>query len=205
MYLQKKYLKKDRQYIFDFIRNHPFAVFVLNGKHLLATHIPILTDGDAENFQLFGHIANNNEQYPFLKDGTEALLIFQGPNAYVSSSWYKEKEVSTWDYSAVHVHVKLTVQTKEELRVSLKKLVTHFEKGQKNPLYYPDIPKEIIENQLPMITGFTCEPTEIKAIAKLHQGYGKEDVASVTEHLDKEGTPMASGVSENIKKEHENN
>lgn len=205
MYMQKKYLKKDRQYIFDFIQNHPFAVFVLNGERLLATHIPVLTEGNAENFQLFGHIAYNNEQYPHLRNGVEALLIFQGPNAYVSSSWYKEKDVSTWDYSAVHVHVKLTVQTKEELMVSLEKLVAHFEKKQEKPLYYPDIPKGIIEKQLPMITGFTCEPTEIQAIAKLHQGYEKKDISSITTHLEKENNPMDSEVGKNIKKEHENN
>lgn len=205
MYMQKKYLKEDKQYIFDFIQNHPFAVFILNGKRLLATHIPVLIEGDAEKFRLFGHIAYNNEQHSYLQNGMEALLVFQGPNAYVSSSWYQEMDVSTWDYSAVHVNVKLRVQTEEELRVSLKKLVDRFEKEQKKPRYYHDIPEEIVTKQLPMITGFSGEPTEIRGIAKLHQGYGNEDIESVTEHLNKKREPMALEVSQNIKKEHERN
>ncbi|HET8753147.1 MAG TPA: FMN-binding negative transcriptional regulator, partial [Salinimicrobium sp.] len=87
MYQPKKYKKEDPQYIFDFIKNHPFASFVLNGKHLLATHIPVLAEGNPENFTLFSHIANHNEQFPHLKDGAEGLIIFQGADAYVSSSW----------------------------------------------------------------------------------------------------------------------
>ena len=205
MYLKEKYLKKDRKYIFDFIQNHPFAVFVLNGKRLLATHIPILTEGNAENFKLYSHIAHNNEQYPHLKTGTEALLIFQGPNAYVSASWYKEKDISTWDYSAVHVNVKLVIQSEEELEASLKKLVARFEKGQGKPLYYEDIPQEIITTHLPLIKGFWCEITNLQAIAKLHQAHGKEDIDSVIQHLGQQKNPMAVETSKNIKKEQDGN
>ena len=203
MYRQKRYLKKDKNYIFDFIQNHPFAIFVLQGNELLATHIPVLTEGTAENFRLFGHIAHNNEQYAHLQNGTKALLIFQGPQAYVSSSWYREKEISTWDYSAVHVNGKLFVQSENELEESLIKLVSHFEKGQKNPLFYHDIPKEILKNNLPQITGFWFEPFKIQAIAKLHQGFEKDDVDSVIDHLSQ--NPSSREVSQNIKKEHGKN
>ena len=90
MYQPKKYKKKDPQYIFDFIQAHPFATFILNGSRILATHIPVLPEGNAKEFRLYSHIANHNEQFSCLKDGAEALLIFQGAHGYISSSWYKE-------------------------------------------------------------------------------------------------------------------
>lgn len=200
MYQPKKYKKVDKDYIFEFIKNHPFATFVLNGKRLLATHVPVLVEGSPEKFILYAHIADKNEQYAFLKDGLEALLIFQGPHAYVSSSWYKEKDISTWDYSAVHVNVKLKIQTAEELESSLEKLVAHFEKDQEKPLFYPNIPKEILKENLPHIMGFWAEPVKIEAIAKWHQGFEKEDIVSVCSHLESQNDQNAACLSKDIKK-----
>lgn len=202
MFQPEKYKKKDRQFILNFIKTHPFATFVIQGNELLATHIPILIEGDAENFTLYGHIAEANEQYSYLKDGLEGLLIFHGAQGYVSSSWYKQINISTWDYSAVHVNVRLQIQSRKELVQSLKNLVGHFEKEQKNPIYYDDLPKEMVEDHLPMITGFWCEPIKIQAIAKLHQGFEKDDIHSVTRHLEKSQKPLSSELSENIKREH---
>lgn len=202
MYQPKKYKKKDPEYIFNFIKCHPFATFVLDGERLLATHIPTLITGTPGDFTFYAHIANHNEQFQYLKDGVEALLIFQGAHSYVSSSWYKEKDISTWDYSAVHVNVRLKLQTQQELEDSLQNLIKKFEKEQKNPLYYKDLPKEMLDDHLPHITGFWCEPFKVEAIAKLHQGFDREDVVSVTNHLEQESNPMSCRLSENIKKEH---
>jgi transcriptional regulator len=201
MYQPKKYLKKDKQYIYDFVKKNPFATFVLQGDRLLATHIPVLIKGPLEDFTLYAHIANHNEQFSFLKDGIEALLIFQGPHGYVSSSWYKEKEISTWDYSAVHVNVKLKLQTEEELEDSLQDLVFKFEKQQENPLYFKDLPRDIVEENISRITGFWCEPLKVEAIAKLHQGFDRDDLESVTKHLETRDDPMACPLSRDIKKE----
>ena len=199
MYQPKKYRKEDPAYIFEFIQQHPFATFVLQGERLLATHIPVLTKGKAGDFSLFGHIANHNEQFQHLKDGVEALLIFKGADGYVSSSWYEEKNISTWDYSAVHVNVKLKLQSREELEDSLQQLIAHFEKEQKKPLYYKNIPKQMIDDHLPHITGFWCEPVKIQAVAKLHQNFGQKDVQSVVEHL--KAREDTSALAKDIEKE----
>lgn len=202
MYQPGKYKKEDKEFIFNFIKEHPFASFVTKGAQLLATHIPVLVQGTPEDFTLYSHIANHNEQFEFLKNDSEALLIFQGPHDYISSSWYEHKDISTWDYSAVHVNAKISLQTREELESSLQKLVKHFEKQQENPLYYKDIPKKMREDHLPLITGFWTRPTRIQAIAKLHQGYSKNDINSITTHLENQENTINSTLSENIKKEH---
>lgn len=202
MYQPKKYKKNEPEYIFSFIRSHPFATLVVQGKRFLATHVPVLTEGNAQDFRLFAHIANHNEMLPFLKDGAEMLLIFQGAHGYVSSSWYQETDISTWDYSAVHVNAILTLQSKDELQDSLIKLIARFEKDQAEPVFFGDIPRKIVEEHFPLITGFWCEPVKIEAIAKLHQGFSADDVLSVVKHLTKLNQLGATALSNDIKKEH---
>lgn len=201
MYQPKKYLKKDRDYIFSFIAQHPFATMVLKGERLLATHIPVLAEGNVENFILYSHIANHNEQLQYLKDGAEVLLIFQGAHSYISSSWYAEKDISTWDYSAVHVNAKLKLQTNEELEDSLNKLVQRFEKDQDKPLYFEALPDKLVADHLPLITGFWCEPYKVEAIAKFHQSHPREDLENVSRQLEKQPGCMAQAVSKEIQKE----
>lgn len=199
MYEQEKYLKQDPAFLFQFMNQHPFATFVTQADHLLATHIPLLTDGTAENFRLFGHVAYNNPQFERLKDGMEVLLIFQGAHGYISSSWYKEKSISTWNYSAVHVNARIKVQRKKELEASLARLGRHFEEDQENPHYYKDIPKDMLEDHLPLIKGFWCEPFKIQGISKMSQGH-EEDVPSILQHL-KKGQEQTA-LRREIEKEH---
>ncbi len=185
MYQPKKYQKKDEAFTYKFIKNHPFASFILKGENLTATHIPVLTIGNVGNFKLFSHMANHNAMKEYLKDGAEGLFIFQGAHGYISSSWYKEKDISTWNYSAVHVNAKIKLQSRKELEDSLSELVKTFEESQEKPLYYKDIPQKMLQENLNMITGFYAEPFKIEAVAKLHQGYEKDEVESVIKNLGK--------------------
>lgn len=199
MYHQPRYQKEDPEFIFDFINKNPFATFVLQQENLLATHIPVLPEGSPGNFRLFGHIAHNNEQFGHVKDEIEALLIFQGAQAYISSSWYKETDISTWNYSAVHINARLKLQTKEELENSLEKLVYRFEKEQETPLFYKNLPKKMLDDHLPLIKGIWFEPYKVQAIAKLSQGQEK-DVPDILHQLSK--NPNNSTLCSNMKKEH---
>ena len=202
MYQPQQYKKDDPEFIFKFIQNHPFATMVSQSNNLMATHIPVLVEGRAQNFKLYAHIANHNEQLKTLKDGTEILLIFQGTQGYVSSSWYTEKDISTWDYSAVHINARIKIQTTKELESSLKKLVNTFENKQNSPLFYDEIPQQMLLDHLPLITGFWAEPFKIKGIAKLHQGYKKEDIKSSIDHLEK-GDAQQKLLAKDIKEEND--
>ncbi len=201
MYRSEKYKKDDKQFIFSFIKKNPFATVIMNGNRLMATHLPVLLAGSEDEWLLYTHLANHNEQAALVKEGAEALIIFHGPHSYISSSWYKEKDISTWDYSAVHVNAKLKIQTREELENSLEKLVKHFEKEQRSPLYYKDIPRAMLEDHLPLITGFWLDPVKVEGVAKLHQSYPKHDVQAVIDNLNSSGDAMKQELGKAIKKE----
>ena len=201
MYRPNKYVKDDNKFVFSFINENPFATVVMNGERLLATHLPVLTQGNENSWNLFTHLANHNEQARFIEDGAEALVIFHGPHSYISSSWYKEKDISTWDYSAVHVNARIRLQSREELEESLDKLVRYFEKGQQEPLYYKEIPEKMLEDHLPLITGFWLEPFKVEGVAKLHQSYPEHDIKAVSENLENSGDSMKQKLAEDIKNE----
>ncbi len=171
-------------------------------QHLVATHIPVLVEGNAENFRLYAHIANHNVQLNTLTNSAEVLFIFQGAHGYVSSSWYTEKDISTWDYSAVHINAKIKLQTTQELEQSLQKLVNLFENKQQFPLFYKDIPQQMLHEHLHLITGFWAKPFKIQGIAKLHQGYSEENIQSSVTHLEN-GTLTEQQLAKDIKIENE--
>ncbi len=199
MFQDKRYKKNDKDFIYQFIKKYPFATFVTSRKEIIATHIPILIQDNAEIFCLYGHIANQNEQIKDINSGEKALLIFKGPDSYVSSSWYKEKNISTWDYSAVHINCRIKTQTQEELINSLKKLVYHFEKNKTNPLFYQDLPDSLVTENVPKITGFWLYPEKIQGIAKLHQGFKNEDINIISQELEQENDCQSAKISKQIK------
>jgi len=202
MYRPQKYVKDDKKFVFSFVNENPFATVVMNGTRLMATHLPVLAQGDENNWTLYTHLANHNEQAKLIRDGAEALVIFHGPHSYISSSWYKEKDISTWDYTAVHVNAKIRLQSREELEASLEKLVRYFEKDQQDPLYYKEIPEKMLDDHLPLITGFWLEPFKVEGLAKLHQSYPEHDVKAVSEKLENSGDSIKQKLAQDIKKEH---
>ncbi|MUP44707.1 FMN-binding negative transcriptional regulator [Gramella sp. BOM4] len=202
MYRPKKYQKDEKEFILKFIEQHPFANFITRGNRLLATHIPVLKEENGEDWRLYSHIANHNEQRQFLKDGEEALIIFHGAHGYVSSSWYREQDISTWDYSAVHVNARIRLQDRKELEYSLGKLVERFESKQEKPLFYDELPRKMVEDHLDLITGFWLEPVKVEGIAKLHQAYDKDNLRRVVAKLDT-GEPLERELSRDIRKENQ--
>ena len=187
MYQPEKYTRNDRSFIFRFIQAHPFAILVLSGDRLLATHIPVLTEGDADDFILFGHVANHNPIQSRIEEGTKALLIFQGPDTYISSSWYEEVDVSTWNYSAVHVNGRMEVQDRDALEDSLKQLVRRFESGEESPVLYDDIPRDMLSEQLDRITGFIVHPEIFRGVHKWSQDKSDRERNTILIELEKKG------------------
>src|SRR5436190_23118671 len=90
----------------EFIKENSFGILVSSGSSKLhATHIPLelSTNGNGKDI-LTGHISKANPQWKNFNGSDRVLVIFNGPHAYVSSSWYDHENVPTWNYIAVHVY-----------------------------------------------------------------------------------------------------
>lgn len=106
MHIPHHYKNENISEVKDFLKSNSFGILVnqVNGKPW-ATHIPLELDVDAGgNDILVGHIAKANEQWKGFEENEEVLCIFNGPHSYISSSWYKKRDVPTWNYIAVHIY-----------------------------------------------------------------------------------------------------
>src|ERR687890_349960 len=107
MYIPEHFREGRIEVLHDFVRRYSFGTLVsqVEGEPF-ATHIPFLLDGGrGPNGTLRAHVARANPHWRGLRGDTTALVMFQGPHAYVSPSWYATPvAVPTWNYSAVHAY-----------------------------------------------------------------------------------------------------
>ena len=97
MYIHPLNAWENQPEVLDFIRKNAFATLYtqVNGKPW-ATHLPVFLEGNPEGkFVLHGHLAKANSQWKQLAPAEEVLVVFQGPHAYISSSWYTHQNVPT--------------------------------------------------------------------------------------------------------------
>ena len=97
---------EDPAALLDVMAAHPFAVLTVTMDGALeAVHVPVLVDRDrGQHGTVRAHVARANPIWRAFGAG-EALVVFQGPHAYVSPDWYATPGlVPTWDYVAVHAY-----------------------------------------------------------------------------------------------------
>lgn len=162
------------------IRAYPFATVVAHtAAGLQANHLPFALVGEV----LHGHVARGNELAQL--DGVEVLLVFQGPDGYISPNWYPTKhetgrEVPTWDYAVVHVHGRLRViDDAAWMRRLLETLTDHHEADQSQPWKISDAPEDHIEKSLRAIIGLEVAIERIEGKFKLNQNHPARNQAGV--------------------------
>lgn len=180
MYTPKHFQETRSEALHGLIRAYPFATVVTHGAGgLAANHLPFeLVDG-----VLHGHVARGNELAQ--QDGAEVLLVFQGPDGYISPNWYPSKhetgrEVPTWNYAVVHVHGRLKViDDAAWLRRLLETLTDHHEAGQPQPWKVGDAPEDHVEKSLRAIVGLEISIDRIEGKFKLSQNHPARNRAGV--------------------------
>lgn len=186
MYTPKAYKHQNTEDVKQFINDHSFGILLnQTGNRILGTHIPLEIDKDESGKDiLFGHLSKANPQSNVLKNGSEVLAIFNGPHAYVSSSWYEKEDAPTWNYIAVHVYGKVRLIDSETLMGCLNKLVNKYEKGSEEPISIQKMSKDTL-SQAQGILGFFIEITEIEATYKLSQNKSEKDYDNIVANLQK--------------------
>ena len=126
MYTPAHFDASDPAFCHAVIRAAPFAPLVMAGA---ASHLPFVLDADrGELGTLVAHVARASPHADAAVAGAPALVIFTGPHAYVSPSWYRTAPaVPTWNYCAVHVHAVPRVLDDTATRDYLDRLATTFD------------------------------------------------------------------------------
>lgn len=172
---------------------------------LLATLLPFVYEsGVGEHGALHAHVARNNPQASTPAKG-EALAIIQGPDAYISPSWYPSKAdhgrvVPTWNYSTAHVYGELVVHDDAGwLARHVRRLTGLHEDGREHPWSVDDAPEKFIAGQLRAIVGVELVITRIEAKEKLSQNRSAADAAGVVAGLRAAGQEASAAAVERVR------
>jgi transcriptional regulator len=163
-----------------------------------ASILPMLFDpDDGLHGMLRGHLARGNPQWREIEasiaaggdEAAAALAIFDGPDAYISPSWYEEKRltgkvVPTWNYVTVQAHGAIsTIHDPDWLIPHVGRLVARHEAGRPHPWALTDAPEDYVRTQARAIVGLELRITRLDAKAKLTQNRSPEDIEGTIDGL----------------------
>lgn len=192
----------DKQH--ELIRAFPLGTLVtLTSDGLNANLIPFHLDTEAApKGVLKAHVARANPIWKDYDANIEALVVFQGPEIYVSANYYASKQetgkvVPTWNYATVQAYGKLkTIEDKDWLLAQIRALTDTHEADQPKPWSIEDAPKDYIDMMLKGIVGLEIEIARIEGKWKMSQNRLPEDRESVVAALRQRGGPAASAVAD---------
>lgn len=184
MYQPAHFVERDADTLLALMKAHPLATLVRAGAELAADILPLEVERIGEAWRVTGHVARGNPLWRDA-DGQSVLLLFQGPQAYVSPNWYPSKSqhgkaVPTWNYTMVQVHGTLrATQDPEWLRAFVTRLTERHEGGRAMPWHVSDAPTDYIDAMLKAIVGIEIEVTRVEGKFKLSQNRDAADRTGV--------------------------
>ncbi|WP_028775906.1 FMN-binding negative transcriptional regulator [Shimazuella kribbensis] len=204
MYIPKLFKVTDINEIKGFIKANSFGTLITTKKgRPIATHLPLELQEKGEEVYITGHLAYGNPQWRTLETCEECLIIYQGPHAYVSSSWYEKENVPTWNYQAVHVYGTGMLLSEEELKQELSHMLQKYEKHRENPVLWDRLSPELLNKELKGIVGFKIKASEFQAAYKLSQNRNDRDYDHIINKLTMEDDPLAKQMAEVMKRKKE--
>jgi transcriptional regulator len=191
MYLPKHFEQQDLESLTSLLKAYPLGALVTQHEGVLeANHIPFLLDGPlAASGKLIGHVAKGNPVWKSDFTKQETLVVFQGPESYITPNWYPSKQVHhqvvpTYNYAVVHVYGRLSVTHDEAAkRRVVGDLTASMEKMRDSTWQISDAPAEYIEKMLGAIVGIELTITRIQAKWKVSQNRDAADREGVAQGL----------------------
>jgi transcriptional regulator len=203
MYIPRNFAETETGVLYAFIDANPFGALITANDGLFATHLPLVLRPDVGPLgTLEGHVARANEHHRRVNAATETLVIFSGPHAHVTPTWYPSKEesgkvVPTWNYVAVHAYgIVRFVDDPEFLRAHLARLTARHEPERGSEWTMSDPPAEYVTQQLRAIVGVEITITRLEGKWKMSQNRGEADVDGVVTGLRTSGSVQDAAVAD---------
>lgn len=201
MYKLPYFTEEDPQKVIDFMKANAFAVVTGLGEgYPVASHLPLNFETREENIFLTGHLMRNTDHHKAFEKNENVLVVFNGPNCFVSADWYKNPAVgSTWNYITVHAKGKIKF-TDEAGTYKAISAITNKYVGTGTAASFDKIPEEYISKMIKAIVGFEIEVISFDNVFKLSQNHDEEDIKNIIQHLQKKTDRQSLAIAEEMKK-----
>jgi transcriptional regulator len=194
MYMPAHFEENRPEVLHRLIAEQPFGALITNGPNGLdANHVPFEFEAPSAASETHGilraHVARANPVWQEAAANPDALVIFQGPAAYISPNWYPSKheahrQVPTYNYMVVHAHGRIVVRDEESfVRGLVARLTRKMEAGEPVPWKMGDAPADFISQMLGAIVGIEIEVTRLVGKWKLGQNKLAADRRGAAETL----------------------
>jgi transcriptional regulator len=161
---------------------------------LIASHAPLLLDPDPAPYgTLIGHLAKPNPHVRAADPGVQTLVIFQGPDGYITPSYYAAKQehgkvVPTWNYTSVHAYGTLEAfDDPARLLDIVTRLTERHEAARTQPWAVADAPADFVRGMLRGIVGIALPIARLEGKVKMSQNRPASDIAGVVAGLRHDG------------------
>ncbi|MGY6587294.1 MAG: FMN-binding negative transcriptional regulator [Wenzhouxiangella sp.] len=188
MYVPSHFKEDDTGKLQQYIRDYGFGLLVVADEGgIEANHVPfhLNSENDGSLGQLQCHLARSNPVWQRLHDSARVLAVFQGPDAYVSPSWYETKAetgrvVPTWNYLAIHAEgTARVIEDSNWLTDHLHRLTDQHESSMRNPWSVDDAPTDYTERLVKAIVGVEIKIEALTGKLKASQNQPEKNRAGV--------------------------
>jgi transcriptional regulator len=206
MYLPSHFVETRAEVLQDLIHAHPLGTLVTSGPNgLEANHVPFEYDPlPAPLGTLRAHVARANPVWREFSREIEPLVVFQGPQTYITPSWYRTKAetgkvVPTFNYIVVHAYGSMrAIEDEAWLRDFVGKLTQRFESPRAQPWSITDAPEDFIAKQLGAIVGIEIQLTRLIGKWKTSQNRPAADRKGVVTGLRDSDDPAARAMADAV-------
>jgi transcriptional regulator len=191
MHIQKHFAETRVPVLHELIRAWPLAAFVVvDGGEIVVNHMPMVIDPrDSEPGILKGHIPRANDIWKVLDGKQKAVAVFNGPQAYVTPSWYPSKAehgkvVPTWNYVVAHAHgCPRPIEDTEWLLDHLHEMTSMQESVREHPWKISDAPASYMDKMVRNIIGIEMPISHLEGKWKVSQNRPEADRLAVAKGL----------------------
>jgi transcriptional regulator len=204
MYSPAQFEETRLEVLHELVRAHPLGTLVTLGANGLdANHIPFEIHPEPAPFgTLRAHVARANPVWREFQAHTQVLVVFQGPSAYVTPSWYATKRetgkvVPTYNYAVVHAYGFMqAIEDRAWLRALVGRLTDRFEASRAEPWQVSDAPAEFVEQLIGSIVGLEIPLQRLIGKWKMSQNRPAADLTGIVAGLQESSPEVARSVAE---------
>jgi transcriptional regulator len=202
MYKFPYYTEADTEKVIDFMKKNSFASIIGHDDlYPVATHIPLEVEVEEDGkIFLSGHLMKKTDHHIAFSKNENVLVIFSGPHAHISASWYTNPVMgSTWNYMVVHAKGKIRFKDEQGTYEAVKAITNKYESPE-SAASFDKLPQEYVDGMVKAIVGFTIEVESFDNTFKLSQNRDKASRENIIAQLRKRPDGNSLAIADEMEK-----